>query len=171
MNNKQAGTIKYKLYKYFEDEKQIVVLKEKFNFLKEQYQVVNEQVRENKFPPLDTGVGAIGFEERVQSSSSGDSNFEKQFLNQCDKALEEMNYIVKKQEEIKRKIRQIERNNFILKMNFENLTTEKKQLLECKYRDKKTLEEIYLIINRGSTTTSKLHNELIEEVARWLENE
>ncbi|SCJ52675.1 Uncharacterised protein [uncultured Clostridium sp.] len=169
MKDEQFKKTEKLLYRYFEDEKKVEILKRELELLREQYNSIEKILRTNNFNLLSAAdLGSPGFEERVQTSSTGKGVAEKEMLNHVEYLLNTQKTIIKKEFKAKEKIRNIEINNIRLRCNIEMLCEEHKMFIELKYKEKKRMEDIYLLINRSRSNTFELRVKIVEDIARWL---
>ena len=71
MDKDNFGKTEGRLYRYFENIRKIAALKEQNIELENRYESAEKDLRTSNFN-FDVSIGAIGFEERVQTSCSGE---------------------------------------------------------------------------------------------------
>ena len=91
------------------------MLEKEIEELDKRYDNVDNILKNSSFD-FDISLGSPGFEERVQTSCSGESSIEKQILNQAERLIKEQKLIRKKQFKNKIQINELERNNIKLRV-------------------------------------------------------
>lgn len=165
MEADKFGKTEGRLYRYFENIKRIASLNEQNVELDKRYDHVDEILRTSNFN-FDISIGSIGFEERVQTSCSGESAIEKQILNQAERLIKEQKLIRKKQFKNKIQINELERNNIKLRVAIAMLEEDEKKLIYFKYHKKLTIEAIAEEINLSIRTTYRLRKQIIEKIMK-----
>lgn len=156
-----------RLYRYFENISKISVLEKEIVELDKRYDNVENILKNSNFD-FDISIGSPGFEERVQTSCSGESAIEKQILNQAERLLKEQRLIRKKQFKNKIQINELERNNIKLRVAIAMLEEEDKKFIYYKYHKKIPIEGIAEELNLSIRTTYRLRKQIIEEVMKLL---
>ena len=96
MSKDEFGKTEGRLYRYFENISKISMLEKEIEELDKRYENVDDILKNSSFD-FDISLGSPGFEERVQTSCSGESAIEKQILNQAERLIKEQKIIRKKQ--------------------------------------------------------------------------
>lgn len=160
----------WRLYNYFEniakneaDESEIDLLKKNIEKLEIKIKTTNIS--------LNSDVKSIEFSERVQTSSDGISDFEKNMINLIDKLEREIE---------KKESRIVDLELLIMKRKEDNKKLDKffdsrlkdyyRKLLEYKYRDNNSNIEICEKLNISESKLTKDKKKIIEKVSRWGEN-
>ena len=167
MSKDEFGKTEGRLYRYFENIRKIAALKEQNIELENRYESAEKDLRTSNFN-FDISLGSIGFEERVQTSCSGESAIEKQILNQAERLIKEQKLIRKKQFKNKIQINELERNNIKLRVAIAMLEEDEKKLIYFKYHKKLTIEAIAEEINLSIRTTYRLRKQIIEKIMKLL---
>lgn len=161
------GKTEGRLYRYFENISRISALEEEIVELDKRYDNVENILKNSNFD-FDISIGSPGFEERVQTSCSGESAIEKQILNQAERLLKEQRLIRKKQFKNKIQINELERNNIKLRVAIAMLEEEDKKFIYYKYHKKMSIEGIAEELNLSIRTTYRLRKQIIEEVMKLI---
>lgn len=156
-----------RLYRYFENIKRIAALKEQNIEFEKRYESVNEDLRTSNFD-FDISIGSIGFEERVQTSCSGESAVEKQMFQQAENLIKEQKIIRKNQYKNQAVINELERNNIKIRVAIAMLEEEDKKFIYYKYHKKLTIESISEELNLSIRTAYRLRKKIIEEVMKLI---
>lgn len=161
------GKTEGRLYRYFENISKISALEKEIVELDKRYDNVEDILKNSKFD-FDISIGSPGFEERVQTSCSGESAIEKQILNQAERLLKEQRLIRKKQLKNKIQINELERNNIKIRVAIAMLEDEDKKFIFYKYNKKLSIEAISEEFNLSIRTTYRLRKQIIEEIIKLL---
>ncbi|SMC17273.1 hypothetical protein SAMN02745134_00276 [Clostridium acidisoli DSM 12555] len=157
-----------KLYNYFEKDKIVNSLKHKIELLNKHVNQIDEKLRSTDIS-IPEGSKSIAYEERVQTSSTGESYAERTALKITDRLIKEQSRKIDEICELEEKIRTIEADNIIMGDNIGGLRKEDFKFLETKY--KKELPDwrvgVELHLTRSNVTRKK--QKLIENVANWEE--
>ena len=156
-----------KLYNYFNKEKKIATLNYRIEVLKNQIDKINQELKECDVS-IEVESSSPGFEERVQTSCSGESAIEKQILNQAERLLKEQRLIRKKQFKNKIQINELERNNIKLRVAIAMLEEDEKKFIYFKYHKKLTIESIAEELNLSIRTAYRFRKKIIEEVIKLI---
>ncbi|WP_300902274.1 hypothetical protein [uncultured Clostridium sp.] len=154
-----------RLYNYFENIKAISKLKGEILELDKAYEETENTLKNNKFD-FDISLGSPAFEERVQTSCSGESAVEKQMLLKVNTLLKEQKLIRKKQFKKNAKIREIERNNINLRVAISMLEREEKKLIYFKYNEKFSIRAISDQLNCSVRTAHRLRKLVIDKLIK-----
>lgn len=167
MSKDEFGKTEGRLYRYFENISKISMLEKEIEELDKRYDNVDNILKNSSFD-FDISLGSPGFEERVQTSCSGESAIEKQILNQAERLIKEQKLIRKKQFKNKIQINELERNNIKLRVAIAMLEEDEKKLIYFKYHKKLTIEAIAEQFNISIRTTYRLRKQIIEEIMKLL---
>jgi DNA-directed RNA polymerase specialized sigma subunit len=158
--------IENRLYRYFEDIKQIKCLEIECENLENQNKKIKVDIREtNVF--IKEESRSISYEERVQFSSDNTSYAERALMNEITNLEKEYVYIQKRLIKNRTKIRDLERRIINIKNYIEILKEEDRKFIELKYRYKKSLEEIGQALNISKTTAFRKREQLIYNISSW----
>jgi len=161
------GKTEGRLYRYFENIKRIASLNEQNVELDKRYDHVDEILRTSNFN-FDISISSIGFEERVQTSCTGESVVEKQMFQQAERLIKEQKIIRKNQFRNQVEINELERNNIKIRVAVSMLDEEQKKFIYFKYNKKMPIEGIAEELNLSIRTTYRLRKQIIEEVMKLL---
>lgn len=161
------GKTEGRLYRYFENIKRIASLNEQNVELEKRYDHVDEILRTSNFN-FDISIGSIGFEERVQTSCTGESVVEKQMFQQAESLIKEQRIIRKTQFKNLTRINELERNNIKMRVTIAMLEEEDKRFIFYKYNKKLSIEAISEEFNLSIRTTYRLRKQIIEKIMKLL---
>lgn len=167
MSKDEFGKTEGRLYRYFENISKISMLEKEIEELDKRYDNVDNILKNSSFD-FDISLGSPGFEERVQTSCSGESSIEKQILNQAERLIKEQKLIRKKQFKNKIQINELERNNIKIRVAIAMLEEEDKKFIFYKYNKKLSIEAIAEQFNISIRTTYRLRKQIIEEIMKLL---
>lgn len=154
-----------RLYRYFENINKISAFEKEIVELDKRYDEVEDILKNSNFD-FDISLGSIGFEERVQTSCSGESAVEKQMLNQADRLLREQKLIRKKQFKNKMKIYEIDRNNIKLEVVISMLRENEQDFVNYKYRDKMSMNNVGKELGLSRRTIYTLRKQVIDKLIK-----
>lgn len=161
------GKTEGRLYRYFENIRKIAALKEQNIELENRYESAEKDLRTSNFN-FDVSIGSIGFEERVQTSCSGESSVERQMFQQAERLIKEQKIIRKNQFRNQVEINELERNNIKIRVAVSMLDEEQKKFIYFKYNKKMPIEGIAEELNLSIRTTYRLRKQIIEEVMKLI---
>ena len=167
MEEDKFGKTEGRLYRYFENIKRIASLNEQNVELDKRYDHVDEILRTSNFN-FDISIGSIGFEERVQTSCTGESVVEKQMFQQAESLIKEQRIIRKTQFKNLTRINELERNNIKMRVAIAMLEEEDKRFIFYKYNKKLSIEAISEEFNLSIRTTYRLRKQIIEKIMKLL---
>lgn len=167
MDKDNFGKTEGRLYRYFENIRKIAALKEQNIELENRYESAEKDLRTSNFN-FDVSIGSIGFEERVQTSCSGESSVERQMFQQAERLIKEQKIIRKNQFRNQVEINELERNNIKIRVAVSMLDEEQKKFIYFKYNKKMPIEGIAEKLNLSIRTTYRLRKQIIEEVMKLL---
>lgn len=117
---------------------------------------------------FDISIGSIGFEERVQTSCTGESVVEKQMFQQAESLIKEQRIIRKTQFKNQVRVNELERNNIKMRVAIAMLEEEDKKFIFYKYNKKLSIEAISEEFNLSIRTTYRLRKQIIEKIMKLL---
>lgn len=161
------GKTEGRLYRYFENIKRIASLNEQNVELDKRYDHVDEILRTSNFN-FDISIGSIGFEERVQTSCTGESVVEKQMFQQAESLIKEQRIIRKTQFKNQVRVNELERNNIKMRVAIAMLEEEDKKFIFYKYNKKLSIDAISEEFNLSIRTTYRLRKQIIEKIMKLL---
>ena len=155
-----------KLYNYYRKDKKIESLNKKITLLNKQIQDIEVKLR-----TVDVTIPeesrAVGYEERVQTSSDNSSYAERALMRITDRLINEQ---VRKEEEIARieeEIRNIEADNIIIQDNIKDLNYNDKEFLKVKYKEGNKDWQVGIKLGIDQSTVTRKRQKLVEDVSRW----
>lgn len=166
MRDEKFKLIEKKLYRFYEDQKTIKTIEREISSLKEQYEEIEETLRNSRFS-IEEQSSSPDFSERVQSSTDGTSYVEKQMIKRVEMLQKEQQLILDKEIERESRLRSIRRECEGIKSNIEMLSDEYRTFIKLKYQDKYSVDQIYPKINSSRPSAFKLRANIIEEISRW----
>lgn len=157
------------LYRYYDTLNKIKALEEEIKRLEKQKEMIKKDMQEANIhiePELNMGIDYS--RTKIQTSNDGTSYAEKELIKEIEKLEKELIYVRKRLYKKKARIRELERQINTMESNISMLSEENKRFLELKYGDKKTIDEIAYILNMARATVYRKREELIEDIARWI---
>lgn len=160
--------IEDKLYNFFNKEKKIAALRYQIEILRKQIDRLDKDLRECNIT-IEIESSSLGFEERVQTSSNGTSYAEREVIRITDLKLKRKAEKEVEIEEFLALIDKIELDNAILEYNLQFINEEWHKLLELKYKDKKSEQQIAIEMNMSQSQVNKIKQKVIFDIKRWEE--
>lgn len=158
------------LYRYYRYKKQINRMIRKTEILENQIQSVDNQIRNvHKYINIDPYQSGQGIQERVQSSIDGSSYMEKEMEGEVTKLEKEKCNRIKAKLKEEYKIRDRQWFIRIMDTNIEMLSEEDKRFIELKYGDEKEVPYIAMQLNMAQATAYRHREELVENIADFME--
>lgn len=155
-----------KLRNYYRKDRVLKDMERRIKLLDGQIVLLECKLKNNYFNiPIESK--SPSFEERVQTSSTGESYAEKTMIRIADKMEKE---ISDKKEEIAQlevNIFNIQADNDTIASNIRILAQEYQRLLELKYKENKKEWQIGMILGVDQSTVNRTKQRLIEDVASW----
>ena len=167
MSKDEFGKTEGRLYRYFENISKISMLEKEIEELDKRYDNVDNILKNSSFD-FDISLGSPGFEERVQTSCSGESAIEKQILNQAERLIKEQRIIRKTQFKNQVRVNELERNNIKMRVAIAMLEEEDKKFIFYKYNKKLSIDAISEEFNLSIRTTYRLRKQIIEKIMKLL---
>ena len=165
MNKEHFSKTEGRLYRYFENISKIAVLENEVVELDKRCENLENILKNSNFN-FDISLGSPGFEERVQTSCTGESAIEKQILNQAERLIKEQKLIRKKQIKNKILVNELERNNIKTRVAIAMLEDDEKKFIYFKYYKKLSIETISEQLNLSIRTTYRLRKQIIEKIMK-----
>lgn len=159
-----------RLYRYYKQLKIVEKLKNKVVLLWKQKEQLQKEMVELKHMNIETGnnMGIDYSGDRIQSSSSGVGEAEREVIRYINNLEREYNYTVKKMLKTRAKIRDIEVQIQDMQFNLAMLNEESKRFIEWKYGEEKSIEWIAEEMYAGARSTAyRKREELVEDIAQW----
>ncbi|UZQ49840.1 hypothetical protein [Clostridium kluyveri] len=155
-----------KLRNYFNKDKKINVLNKKLEVLKSQIDIIEYKLK-NVAVDLPEESRSMVYEERVQTSPTGESYAERTLLRITDKLIEEKLWKMEQAVDIEKALRNMEADNAVIEANIKDLRLEDQEFLKEKYKyNKKDWQVGYKFeISQPAATTRK--RKLIKNIDNW----
>lgn len=167
MSKDEFGKTEGRLYRYFENISKISMLEKEIEELDKRYDNVDNILKNSSFD-FDISLGSPGFEERVQTSCSGESAIEKQILNQAERLIKEQRIIRKTQFKNQVRVNELERNNIKMRVAIAMLEEEDKKFIFYKYNKKLSMDCIAVNLSVSRRTAYTLRKQIIEKIMKLL---
>lgn len=155
-----------KLRNYFNKDKKISVLNRKLEVLKNQIDVIEYKLK-NVAVDLPEESRSMTYEERVQTSPTGESYAERTLLRITDKLIEEKFWKMEQAVDIEKALRNMEADNAIIEANIKDLRLEDQEFLKEKYKYKKADWQVGMKFNMSQGAVTKRRHRLIENIVNW----
>jgi hypothetical protein len=155
-----------KLRNYFNKDKKISVLNRKLEVLKSQIDVIEYKLK-NVAVDLPEESRSMTYEERVQTSPTGESYAERTLMRITYKLIKEKSWKREQVADIEETLRNMKVDNSIIEDNIKDLRLEDQEFLKEKYKYKKTDWEIGMKFNMSSGGATKRRHRLIENIINW----
>lgn len=143
------------------------MLEKEIEELDKRYDNVDNILKNSSFD-FDISLGSPGFEERVQTSCSGESAIEKQILNQAERLIKEQRIIRKTQFKNQVRVNELERNNIKMRVAIAMLEEEDKKFIFYKYNKKLSMDCIAVNLSVSRRTAYTLRKQIIEKIMKLL---
>ena len=167
MNKEHFSKTEGRLYRYFENISKIAVLENEVIELDKRYENIENILKSSNFN-FDISLGSPGFEERVQTSCTGESAIEKQILNQAERLIKEQKLIRKKQIKNKILVNELERNNIKTRVAIAMLEEEAKKFIYFKYNKKLSMDCIAEKLNVSRRKAYTFRKDIIQGIIKLL---
>lgn len=155
-----------KIYNYFKKDKKTNSLKRKITLLNKHI----EQI-EYKLKHVDISIPeeskSMSYEERVQTSSTGESYAERTALKITDRLIIEQSRKIDEISELEEEIRNIEADNIIIEENIKLLRKEDIEFLKSKYDKELPDWEVGINLNMSQSKVTRKRQRLVENIANW----
>lgn len=156
-----------KLFKYFNKDDIYKGLNKQLSVLDKQISDIEKELRECNYISIDEQSSSPGFDERVQTSSTGISYAEGQMIR-----LTELKLKRKAKKEIEREniLEQLEDMEIIeteMEWKVEQLQDNLKKLLKMIYKDNMSEVQISLKLHLSQSQVNKRKNQILEKIFMW----
>ena len=155
-----------KLRNYFNKDKKISVLNRKLEVLRNQIDVIEYKLK-NVAVDLPEESRSMVYEERVQTSPTGESYAERTLMRITDNLIKEKFWKKEEVADIEETLRNMEADNAVIEANIKDLRLEDQEFLKEKYKYKKTDWEIGMKFNMSPGGATKRRHRLIENIINW----
>lgn len=166
MDKIQMANMESKLRDYFNKDKRMRVLNMKLSILKKQIAEIEYKLRNVKVD-LPEESRSMTYEERVQTSPTGESYAERTLLRITDKLLREQSWKIEQIADIEERLRNMESSNSVIEVNIKDLRIEDQDFLKEKYKYRKADWQIGMKFNMTQGAVTKRRHRLIENIANW----
>lgn len=166
MDKIQMANMESKLRDYFNRDKRMRVLNMKLNILKKQIDEIEYKLRNVKVD-LPEESRSMTYEERVQTSPTGESYAERTLLRITDKLIQEQYWKKEQVEAIEERLRNMEVSNSVIKENIKDLRIEDQEFLKEKYKFGKADWQVGMKFNMTQGAVTKRRHRLIKNIANW----
>lgn len=159
-----------KLYRYYKNLRFIQKLKRDLNLLNKQKNEIENEKVELKHLQIEvySNMGIDYSKEKIQSSSSGIGEAERETMNYIDNLNKQLDCIIRKILKTKSKIREIEFEISDIEFNINMLSEESKRFIEWKYGEHKSVGWIAVEMYGGARSTAyRKREELVENINLW----
>jgi len=156
-----------KLRNYYKKDRVLKGMERRIKLLNEQIDILDYKLRNNIIKiPLESK--SPSFEERVQTSSTGESYAEKTMLRIAGKMEDEISSKREEVAELEIAILNIKADNDTIDDNLKILAPEYQKFLELIYgKERKKEWQVGMILGIDQSTVNRTKQRLIEDVASW----
>lgn len=152
-----------KLYRYYRAKKEIVALERKKENLEKQIKGIEWDIK-NVHVNTSCYQGSMGIQEKVQSSITGESYFEKEIMRAIEKLERDKLEKIKRILKINSRLRNLDEFIKYMQDNLSGLSEECKKFVDLKYGDKKNILAISRLLNLGQATAYRMREEILENI-------
>ncbi|AAK79878.1 DNA-directed RNA polymerase specialized sigma subunit [Clostridium acetobutylicum] len=166
MDKEIFKTTERKIYNYFKKDRVINSLKHKASILKRQVDQIEQQLKTTDIE-IPEESRAITYEERVQTSSTGESYAERTLMNIIQKKIIERDRKKEEIADIEEQIRNIEVDSVIIGDNIESLHQYLYEPLILKYKEELPDWVVGNRLHISQSQVSRRRKKAIKKVAAW----
>ncbi len=157
-----------RLYRYFRDIEEIDKLENRCMELEKAEESLRQDIR-NTNVSIDAELGmAIGYEERVQISTTGTSRAEQGIIKEIERMQREWKQTRKQILKNHARIREIQRQNADMNYLFRNMATEYKLIAEMKYKEKLSLERIGERVCIDKSNVKRKKDKIVRDASKFI---
>lgn len=157
-----------RLYRYYRQQKEIQKLEYKCLILEEQKEKIRKDLHETNII-IEEESRSVAFEERVQTSSSGEGYAEREMIRQIGKLEQEWKELRKYILKLHAKIREYKKQVTDVEYAINLLQPQYRRLIELKYRDGVSLERIGNELHMEKSTASDWRDRVVKDIAKVLD--
>ncbi|MCM0648654.1 hypothetical protein NBE98_09735 [Clostridium swellfunianum] len=157
-----------RLYRYYWQLRQIDKLKHRVVILWKQLQSIEHDIKQTNVTIEPESRSFDYSKVRVQTSNDGTSYAENEIIKELEKLHREWQRTKKNLLKTNAQIREFEKEIADIGYVISLLNEECKQFVELKYGESKTLYEIADRLNIGKSTAGRRREEIVEDIAKWL---
>lgn len=159
-----------KMYGYFRDLKEIELLEIDCKELQDQEQSIEWDIKHcNVYVSPDSHMSP-SFDERVQTSPTGEGIAEKGIIREIEKLEDELEYVRRKLRRNRARIRELNRNTASVKkvLTVPPLSKEMMDFINYKYKLSKSINWITNEMYGGVRSTAyRRREEILEDIVKW----
>lgn len=166
MKKNEVYELEKKLENFYNKDRIIGEYEKEIKRLNKDIDNIDKRIKECDFTiPVTYGSGSLG--ERVQSSSSGESNAEKELMKLIRRLENKKIEKNKEIEGIRDIINSIEEDSFKIRRNLYSLKLDYINLIELKYKYGKSNRAIAIETHMSESTISRKIRTILKEVKSW----
>lgn len=158
------------IYRYYKNIRKKDRMQYKKYSLEDRISQIRKDIKETNIE-LDDGIGAIDYsKDRVQSSPTGAGPAEQSLIREITKLENELKLTIKVKLKLHAKIRELEAQISDIEYVINQLSEERKQLVELKYGSsiKMSNVAIGMKLNMTEATVRRKRVEVVEAIAKWI---
>ncbi|OAA89930.1 hypothetical protein WX45_01769 [Clostridium ljungdahlii DSM 13528] len=170
MGKETFKNVEGKLYGYFRDLNEISILEIECKGLEDQEESIKLDIKHCNVSVVPDMHMSPSFDERVQTSSTGESVAEKGIIREIEKLEDELEYVERKIRGNKKRIRQLKRNTDGLKkvLTIPPMSKEMMDFIIYKYKLNKSVDWIANKMYGGVRSTGyRRRREILKNIAQW----
>ncbi|OAA91238.1 hypothetical protein [Clostridium ljungdahlii] len=159
-----------KLYGYFRDLNEIGILEIECKDLEDQEESIKLDIKHCNVSVVPDMHMSPSFDERVQTSPTGESVAEKGIIREIEKLEDELEYVERKIRGNRKRIRQLKRNTARLKkvLTIPPMSKEMMNFITYKYKLDKSVDWIANEMYGGVRSTAyRRRGEILEDIVKW----
>ena len=135
--------------------------------LNQRYEILEEKLRSNNYS-LSTDLGALNYDDKIQSNATGLSPQESQMYKMCENIKKRQYNIIKQIEEKQDEISDIKMTVAKIDLALSLLTKEELEFIEMKYKHKIKWEEICKHYGITAGTITNRTNKIIKKLSKYI---
>ena len=166
MEENRFKSVEDRLYGYYRDIREIDGLKKQNDYLSEKLDEIEGILKRNDFD-YDISLGSLTYEEKVQTSSSGESVIEKHIMRQAEKYLKYQEAIVYDILDNDLRIKNKELSIAKMDVAIELLDEEEKDFIKLRYDEKLLIENIAVRLNMTDRNIYYIKKRLLMKLSNY----
>ena len=159
--------IEDKLYKYFNRNNIYNGLNKQLNVINKQIADIEKELRECNYISIDEESSSPGFDERVQTSSTGTSYVESQMIKLTELKLKRKAKKERERENILEQLEDMETIESEIEWKIRDFKGELKTLLELKYEKRMGEQKIALEMHLSQSQVNRKKQQIINKIILW----
>ncbi|WP_175412883.1 hypothetical protein [Clostridium sp. AWRP] len=163
MDDEVFKNMEQRIFNYFNRDKRISILNKRLEVFKKQIAEIEYKLK-NIDVDIPEELRAVAYEERVQTSPTGESYAEKALMNITDRLLKEQTWKKEQVEDIEETLRNMEIDNAVIETNIKDLEIEDQEFLKEKYKYNKKDWQLGMKFNMSSGGATKRRHRLIRNI-------